>query len=107
MRGRQKILPSSITKIKTVRRNSRIGNGKNLYIAVNGKIHRLLVPLRTRAFSKLGNATPGTVVRQNNSNAYLSIKKEGVTWKSLQRYFLLFSYSPIALATLLILMYMD
>ncbi|MEY1273555.1 fimbrial protein [Proteus mirabilis] len=37
-----------------------LGNGKNLYIAVNGK-PSVTVPLRTRAFSKLGNATPGTV----------------------------------------------
>lgn len=37
-----------------------LGNGKNLYIAVNGK-PSVTVPLRTRAFSKFGNATPGTV----------------------------------------------
>ncbi|WP_193016394.1 fimbrial protein [Proteus sp. FME41] len=37
-----------------------LGNQKSLYIAVNGQ-SSVNVPLRTRAFSKLGNATPGTV----------------------------------------------
>lgn len=37
-----------------------LGNQKLLYIAVNGQ-STVNIPLRTRAFSKLGNATPGTV----------------------------------------------
>ncbi|NBM54476.1 fimbrial protein [Proteus sp. G2669] len=37
-----------------------LGNQKSLYIAVNGQ-SSVNIPLRTRAFSKLGNATPGTV----------------------------------------------